>query len=336
MIASMAAWLWPAAAHAVVYGAEVDGDFAYYGRHAWSWQIMEASLKSLSATGATVARSWGNWEGTEPKPPRHGQYQYNWKYDDMVVRGLATAHLRWDPELDFTPKWAEEKNVKPCVSKAHLVSPVPPANNAVYAAYVAAFARRYGVGGTFWRANPRLPNEPVTTFEIWNEPDDRWTWGPNVDLQDYAKLFMAAYHAIKRVDRHSMVITAGLAFSKSSLPRLLAAFEGLPMDGLGVHAYTGNSSSTVALVRWAESQMIAYHRSRTPLVVNEYGWNSVPGSWQAVPRRVLDQDVLRAVVGLSKIRNVSSVIPFEWADPTWGLNGGELAKAIKQARSRRG
>ena len=333
---SLAGSAWPAAvAHAVVYGAAVGGDFAYLARGTWTQARVHASLASLHAAGASVARADADWARTEPHGPVGSHYHYDWRYDDMVVGDLAAAHLHWDPTLEYTPKWAQE-HIKPIVHHgkgATFTSPLPPANDTVYAAFVGAFARRYGVGGSFWRTHRSLPQEPVMTFEIWNEPDDRWTWGPDVNLQDYAQLYSAAYQAIKRADRHSMVITGGLAFTRTSLPRLLNALKGMPIDGIGVHPYGRDAQATVAIVRWTESQMAAYGRGATPLIVNEYGWHSGSGR-QSVSKRTLARDVQSSIVGLSKITQVSAVIPFEWSDPVWGLSGGALANGITQARSR--
>jgi len=334
----LAGSVWPAAAHAIVYGAAVGSDFAYYTRGTWTSDQLHTSLQNLHNAGASVARADADWAQTEPKGPVGSHYRYDWRYDDMVVGALAAAHLHWDPTMEYTPKWAQQR-IKPLVyhgkGRNSFVAPLPPANDVVYAAFVGVFARRYGVGGTFWRSHKGLPQEPVETFEIWNEPDDRWTWGPNVNLGDYARLYSSAYRAIKRADRHSMVITGGLAFTRTSLPRLLRAFQGVPIDGLGVHAYGSDAQATIALVRWTEAQMVASGRGRTPLVVNEYGWHSGTGT-QSVPRRALARDVQTAIVGLSKIKHVSAVIPFEWADPIWGLTDGALASGIKQARSRAG
>jgi hypothetical protein len=334
----LAGCAWPAAAHAVVYGASVGGDFAYLARGTWTLDQVRTSLENLHAAGATVARADVDWARAEPHGPVDSHYHYDWRHDDLVAGALAAAHLHWDATLEYTPKWAQQ-HIKPAVyhgKGASFVAPLPPANDVVYAAFVGAFARRYGVHGTFWRSHKLLPQEPVKTFEIWNEPDDRWTWGPNVNLQDYARLYTAAYRAIKLVDRDSTVITGGLAFTRSSLPRMLKAFQGLPIDGLGVHPYGPDANATVATVRWTEAQMAAAGRGRTPLIVNEYGWNSGAGSWQSVSKRVLGRDVRRSVIGLSKIKQVSEVIPFQWSDPIWGLSDGSLASGIKQAHSLQG
>jgi hypothetical protein len=327
----LAAGLLPAVARATVFGASVDGDFNYYARGAWSWKHVERSLRDLRATGATVARTGADWADTEPQRLRRRRPRFAWDHDDTIVRGLAEAHLRWEPSLDYTPQWAQ-RHIRP-VRSGSLVSPLPPARVSVYAVYAAAVARRYGAGGAFWRQHPDLPREPVITYEIWNEPDCKWTWGPDVNLMDYARLYAAARRAIKHVDRRATVLTGGLAFTRSSLPRLLHAVRGLPLDAVAIHPYGINARATIALARWAQREMARHGRGRVPLIINEYGWNSVPHSWQAIPARRLAANVRQAIIGLSRVPHVREVLPFEWADSTWGLSDGALAAGIKRAQT---
>lgn len=336
LVALLGAGAFPAAAHAVSFGASVDGDFQYYARGQWGWTQVQDSLHKLRATGASVARSGVDWAATEPKGPLHGHARFNWSYDDRIVGALAAAHLTWEPMLGYTPKWAQVRGIRPARNRGGgIVSPLPPASDQSYATFAAAFAARYGVGGGFWRMHRSLPREPVTTFELWNEPDCRWTWGPDVDLQDYAALYVAAYDAIKRADRHSTVIAGGLAFTRSSLPRLLKAFEGKPLDALAVHPYARTPAQTVAVVRWVQAELAMFGRGSTPLYINEFGWNSVPDTWQATPKRRVASNVRQAIVALSELPHVRAVVPFEWSDPNWGLSGGALAAGIKQVHDRR-
>ncbi len=321
----------PAAAHAVSFGATVDGDFDRYQSGVWTWTQVQQSLTMLRRTGATIGQTSSDWSATESQRPLHGRHRFDWKLDDTIVSGLAQAHLRWDPDLDYTPKWAQQ-HVKP-VRSGKVVSPLPPANYGNYGVYATAFARRYGVGGSFWRMHPKLPREPVTSYEIWNEPDDRFTWGPDVDLQNYARLYSVAYTAIRRVAPHATIITAGLAFPASSTSRLLGAMRGLPIGGFGVHAYATNPQRTIARAAYQGTELAAYGRAGTPMIANEFGWDSQPKAFQYAPKRVLMRYVTQTIAGIAAIKHVSQVVPFEWTDPQWGLSNGGLAAGIARARA---
>ena len=39
--------------------------------------------------------------------------------------------------------------------------------------FLTNFVHRYGPEGSFWAAHPNLPYHPVTSYEIWNEPNLR-------------------------------------------------------------------------------------------------------------------------------------------------------------------
>ena len=208
----------------------------------WSAAQVMSSLKALYAAGGRLGRSDSDWAGAEPRPPVHGHAVFHWGYNDMIVGEMAQAHLTWEPTLEYTPKWAQEHRPNVLHLKSgRFVTPLPPAKNSTYAAYATAFMRRYGAHGSFWAAHRDLPYRPVKTVEVWNEPDNNHNWGPDVNLQDYAKLYEAARTAIHRVNRGTRVMTGGLAWTQSSLPRLLKAFEGKPIDAVAVHAYGRNS-----------------------------------------------------------------------------------------------
>ena len=41
---------------------------------------------------------------------------------------------------------------------------------ATFARFAKAVVRRYGRRGTLWRQHPRVPKNPITAYQIWNEP----------------------------------------------------------------------------------------------------------------------------------------------------------------------
>jgi hypothetical protein len=318
----------PAAATATTFGAEVGSDFfnQAYGR--WSAAHVVRSLKALHAAGGRVGRADSDWAHAEPRPPRHGHHTYIWSYDDAIIGEMAQAHLRLEPTLQFAPKWAEAHRPNVLHLKSgRFVVPLPPAKNSNFAAYATAFMRRYGARGSFWAKNRSLPYFPVNTVEVWNEPDNTHNWGPQINLHDYARLYEAVRAAVHRVNRGAHVMTGGVAWTRSSLPRLLKAFRGKPIDVLAVHPYAATPRGTVALARFALSEMRAFGRGSTPVVANEYGWTSTRDTWGSTNPRHVKTYVYQALLGLSKLR-LAQILPFDWTSSSWGLNNGPFAHAI--------
>jgi hypothetical protein len=318
----------PATATATTFGAEVGSDFINQSRGVWSTGLVMHSLRALHAAGGRVGRADSDWAGAEPHAPKHGHHTYHWGYDDMIVREMAQAHLRFEPTLQFAPKWAQAHRPNVLHLKSgRFVVPLPPAKNSDFAAYATAFMRRYGVHGSFWSAQRSLPYLPVNTVEVWNEPDNTHNWGPQIDLQDYARLYETVRSAVHRVNRSAWVLTGGLAWTKTSLPRLLKALAGKPLDAVAVHPWAATPTGTIALARYAVAQMRKYRRGSTPLVVNEYGWTSVRDTWGSTKARHVKPYAYQALVGLSKLK-LAQILPFEWASQSWGLDDGPFARAI--------
>lgn len=323
----------PASASATTFGAEVGSEFINQSRGEPAAQVL-TSLKALYAAGGRVGKADSDWAGAEPQPPVHGHHTYLWGNDDTIVTELAQARLRLEPSLELAPKWARAHRADVVhTPTGPFVVPLPPAKSADYTAYATAFMRRYGAHGSFWAANPSLPYLPVTTVEVWNEPDNTHNWGPQVNLKNYATLYEAVRTAVHRVNRHAVVVTGGLAWTKTSLPRLLKAFKGKPIDAVGFHPYAATPNATIALARYAQAEMRRYGRGRVPLVANEYGWTSVRNTWGTTKASHVKTYVYDALVGLAKLK-LAQIIPFTWSSPAWGLNDGPFARAIAKVQHR--
>jgi hypothetical protein len=189
---------------------------------------------------------------------------------------------------------------------------------------------RYGAHGSFWAAHQTVPYRPVTTVEVWNEPDNNHNWGPHVDLQEYARMYEAVRTAVHRVNRSTRVVSGGLAWTQSSLPRMLKAFQGKPLDAVAVHPYAATPTGTLSLAQYSLAQLRRAHRGSTPVLVNEYGWTSAVGTWGSTNPRRVNSYAYQALVGLSKLR-LAEILPFEWSDTSWGLTTGSYARAVTDA-----
>jgi hypothetical protein len=325
----------PATASAMTFGAEVNADFTNQARGGYSATRVMNNLNALYKAGGRVGRADSNWAGIEPKAPVHGRHRYNWGYNDMIVSEMAAARLRWEPMLGFAPRWAEgHRSNRIHTSTGRWTAFLPPASNATFAAYATAFMKRYGPHGAFWKANRKLRYMPVTTVEVWNEPDNLFDWGQHIDLGSYANMYEAVRSAVHRVDRHARVMTGGLAWTESSLPRLLKAFSGRPMDALAIHPYGATPAQSVKIARDALADARRWGRGGTPVSANEYGWTSIRHTWGSTNPKKVKSYAYTALVGLSKLR-LFEIEPFAWSDPSWGLSTGSFAKAVAKVNHHR-
>jgi hypothetical protein len=333
LLVALFALLIPATAGATTFGAEVGG-FTDQLSGTVSAPAEQASLDALYAAGGRVGRADSDWALTEPKAPKGGRHTYNWTYADLVATQMATARLRWEPTLAYAPRWAEvhRSNVLHLKS-GKVIAYLPPASNATFAAYATAFMKRYGPNGAFWKANPKLSKEPVTTVEVWNEPDNTHDWGSDINLSDYANMYETVRTAVRRVDHSAKVMTGGLAWTESSLPRMLKAFRGKPIDILAVHPYGANPSASVKLAKDALADMSRAGRGKTPVSANEYGWTSTKDTWGSTNPKNVKTYAYNAMVDLAKL-HLAEIAPFLWTNPTWGLSTGSFAKAVAKIQHR--
>src|ERR1017187_5211443 len=152
-----------------------------------SARVQASELKSMKALGITSIRLDADWSGVQYGGPN----SFSWAPLDRVVKSVRAAGMSADLIIDGCPAWAAPPGTSGDVSP-------PPASPAQYAAFATRVAQRYTPLG-------------VTMFEIWNEPNNAGFWSPKPDPAAYTADLIAAYAAIKHVDRSAFVISAGLA-----------------------------------------------------------------------------------------------------------------------------
>jgi hypothetical protein len=276
----------------------------------YSPQQIDSQLTALRATGATIARSDALWEASEPSAPIGGVHHYDWRFDDAVAAALARHGLRWLPIIDYSAPWAES-----VAGTDHSA----PSSASDFAAYAAAFAARYGSGGSFWSAHPDLPAQPVDTFEIWNEPDSPHFWIPVPDPARYADLYATARDQILAVDPGARVIIGGLSNPGAFLPALLAAAPDLrgQIDGVAIHPYAPTPSRVISTVARARQTLTGLGLASVPLYVTEFGWPTMPPHSQDwAPQRLRPRFIRRTIAALGHINcGVAMTILYTWVTP---------------------
>jgi hypothetical protein len=265
------------------------------------------------------------WPRIEPLPPAGGQPQYRWDALDSEIRALARHRIRAQANITQTPRWNADPSIIGALN-CNRSSSWAPLNIAPYGQLAKAIAARFGRGGTFWKANPGLPAEPITRFEIWNEPNLRGGWCPNPQPQRYADMFMIAANAIRSVDPQAEVVTGGVAPPAKENKHYLGVSDFLRQvtarqpgivrkaSGAAVHIYppTGPAKQ-LDRVAWFRDQLRQGGiPNRMPMLINEIGWPT-QGGGESISETQRSKAYRAATVNIPRTNcNVMGILPQAW------------------------
>jgi hypothetical protein len=148
--------------------------------------------------------------------------------------------------------------------------------------FLVALVGRYGPGGTFWKLHPRLPRDPIRTWQIWNEENDHRF--AEASVRDYVRLLRGSVPAIRSVDRGARIVLGGLYATPRIEPSLGATtflsrlyrhrgIRGL-FDGVAIHPYAFNPKLMATGIGALRRVMRRHGDGRSDLYVTEFGWGS--------------------------------------------------------------
>lgn len=187
---------------------------------------------------------------------------------DRLVQATAERGLRLLPVVLYSPAWASH-------DPDHEAA--PPADPAAYATYLAALAVRYGSAGTFWLENPAIPRMPVSSWQVWNEPNIRHYW-PKPFARGYVKLLRAAHTELRQADPKARLILSGLTNdSWNALVKIYKAGGKPYFDAVAIHPYTSKVNGLVKIMAFVRYGMRRFHDGRKPIIVTELSWPSAAG-----------------------------------------------------------
>jgi len=191
------------------------------------------------------------------------------------------------------------------------------------AKFAAVVARRYGPGGSFWSERPHLPRVPIRSWQIWNEPNLPVYWASGPDPAAYTRLLRTVGQAIKRVDPHAEIVSAGLPESDLGTPfeEFVAGMEranaASAYDVLAVHAFAADADGAIEAVATAR-KLLDDNDDDAPIWVTEIGWASGgPRSPFTVGERGQAGRVRALLAGLASRRRelgVRGVVYYDWRD----------------------
>jgi len=229
--------------------------------------------------GVSVVRIVLQWSAVEST----ARGRYDWESTDQLVAALADAGLEPIATVFGTPAlYAKEPTEAPTNDERTLDA---------WTEFVAAAAKRYGTGGTFWNeyaaTNPDTDPQPIREWEIWNEPNSSTFWKPAPDPDAYASLLERSAEAIGDAEPDARIMTAGM-FATPQSDGAIVSYDFLSdvladddvadaVDTVGIHPYGPDLDAVTSQVEKTRD-VLDDDGVDAPMWVTEIGWGSDPKS----------------------------------------------------------
>jgi hypothetical protein len=262
----------------------------------------DANMAAAARAGATVIHTAASWPQIAPTRPAHpldaDDPAYHLTDLDTLVREASKYGLRVMINLSGSPKWANGNQ-----SPNHMPKKLRDLTNFAF-----MLAQRY---------DGRNPGKGVVSlWSIWNEPNLQQFLTPQYNKKgviispaEYAKLYKAAYAGIKRANPQAQVAIGETSAQGRDKPskggssetvapgtfaKLLGRVKGLKFDAWAHHPYpTSPGAKPLEKVRYPNvtlSQLAtfektlkaAFHKSKVPIWITEYGHETRPGEKKGV------------------------------------------------------
>jgi len=269
-----------------------------------------ADLDAIRNAGAAWVRVGVDWSQIEPNP---GSSDFS--AADRVVNAARSRGLAVLAITTYTPRWAQDASVAPGTSHGRPSSP------GVFADFAGRAAQHFA--------------GRVSTWEIWNEPNNPQFFLPNTDATFYAQMVTAAARVIHTTQPGSTVIAGAMSPAGGSdqpavfLQQMYASGVGPSMDAVSTHPYSYPALPSETQDWNAFYQLAAEH---DVMVRNGDGakkiWLTEFGAPTGVGNSMVTEDRQSAIVadGLSSARArpyVGPVFLYELRDQQTGSSDRE-------------
>jgi hypothetical protein len=213
-----------------------------------------------------------------------GANNCDWSYYDHLLGNAANGGAEGLPFFFGTPSWTN--SARKATQRKPWVPPVyGKADQQAWQAFVGAAVDRYGQGGVFWDENQYSTPQPITNWQIWNEPSSPAYFSPRPDASKYGKLLKLGAKAVHQADQSAKVMLAGVF----GTPRRRGGGIDMPdwfdrlykvkgieksFDIAAMHPYAPGLNGVKAQIDIARDKMKENGDSRTKLWISEVGYSS--------------------------------------------------------------
>jgi polysaccharide biosynthesis protein PslG len=286
-------------------------------------EITSKDAGMLKKSGAKTVRWIMFWPRIETSSGH-----FDWSVTDKFVGELAAKGIRVLPIMWGSPRWVEPQAITPPLNTQ--------AARDAWQGFLKAAVKRYGPGGKFWRKSFKRSHQkkpmPITTWDIWNEPNLKGAMNPPSPVL-YSQLLDLAHSAITRVDKDADVMFGGLlghSPSGATAWNFLDQVYDQPgakkdFDVAAIHAYAGSVSDMLDQVKQMRDVMKQHGDKKTPLWLAEFGWGSLPknprngGQTQGLTgqKKILKKSFSK-LKKKRKSLNIGKALWFNFRDPAGG------------------
>jgi polysaccharide biosynthesis protein PslG len=241
----------------------------------------QADLDRVANAGGGVFRVQVDPSFTAPSPGARDYYG-----TDVLFGEAAKAGITILPDLLSVPRWMSRNPSRPPVSTA--------VRRNAWRALLTDYAARYGSNGTLWAEHPELPRRPVTTWEIWNEPNLGGSVGGKPSPRRFVRLLRISSEALRAGDPNARVLAGGLFPYRQpngmTLVRYLNAMYRIPgasssFDAIGVHPYAAKPRGVLRWVRVTRRITRSHGDGAKPIWVSAFGWVTGGAGYRYSPLR---------------------------------------------------
>lgn len=250
---------------------------------------------------------------------------YYWGYTDPIVQRTAENGIDLVAMVYGAPPWVSHE-----LNRTVLRGEPKRAWNELLKALV----QRYGPGGAFWSANPYVPYRPITTWQIWNEPNSITWWGPRPRPAEYAKVLVRSANAIHSVDPNAQIMSAGIVArptnphaipGKKYLGKLLRE-PGVveSTDVVAYHPFAASVQGVYKQLKIARKTMNRRKAGDTPITVTEIGWGSKgPKDHPLIKSKTEQNETLKGLMEMAAtqrdVLGLNRVLWYQWRDTPYDL-----------------
>ncbi len=279
----------------------------------------DSDVQGMQAAKVRTNRFVLNWGAVEPAKGR-----FKWDTVDRFVGTLASHGIRTVPSVWGNPSWLPGSSSTPPIGGAQAQQR--------WRNFLQALVARYRSGGTYWttyyhkRFGADAKPLPITTWQIWNEPNLKKYFAPYPSPGQYARLLQISYPAIKGMDRQARIIAAGMpGFGDVAAWTFLSKLYAVPgikayFDAVALHPYGANLTKVKMEIQRVRSVMKNRDDAATPLWVDEIAWGSAPPDSHGINKGLSGQATLlngafKMILSHRTSWNIEHVFWYHWRDP---------------------